>query len=486
MNNFRLNRRALLRGAGGIAIALPWMEIMEPVARAQSATATPKRFLAVYTPGGTVVDNLSGVNKWRPTGSETAPVLSPILAPLKPMMDAKKLLIVDGLDMTSKNGEQHQAGIIAWLTGNGQMNTPANGSLPGTSSYAISPSLDQVLATRISAGKKQFSSIEMAVRWGTGKAHGLLSPISCANFEDNTKASPIAPKIDPVQIFKDLFGGLGTTGDPVADAKKARKKSILDHVLGEYNSLVPKLGTTDRATLQQHLDKLRDIELGLSAVAVGAASCAKPTQVDTTGYNPGTGKCGSNCGSADKGDNVDISTDSQIPKVGTYMMDMMVMALACDLTGVGTFQWTDTEAKHTFPWLNLSEHHHFYQHDGGFKPVECEKIYTWYSTMHLHLLQAMNAVTMGSDGHTLLDESVVFFGSEISQPPVHSNVDMPFMLAGGGGNISGGRWVRYTDKSANRNSHSNLLVSILNMFGDARTTFGNPKFCAGPLGRLTV
>jgi hypothetical protein len=105
--------------------------------------------------------------------------------------------------------------------------------------------------------------------------------------------------------------------------------------------------------------------------------------------------------------------------------------------------------------------------------------------MHLHLLQAMDAVVMGADGHTLLDESVVFFGSELSQPPTHSKDDMPFLLAGGGGGLKGGRWLYYTDKTMNRNSHSNLLVSILNLFGDPRTTFGTPEFCAGPLSNLT-
>jgi Protein of unknown function (DUF1552) len=486
MAKFRLNRRAVLRGAGTIAIGMPFLEIMEPPARAQAATTAAQRFLAVFQPGGTVHDDGSGANKWRPTGTEAAPILSPILAPLQPMMDNKKLLIVDGLDMPSKNGEQHQAGIIAWLTGTGQMNAPANGGLPGTSSYSSGPSIDQVLATKISAGKKQIASLEMAVRWGTGKAHGLLSPISCANFEDNMKASPIAPRIDPVQIFKDLFGTLNTGAvDPAATAAVERRKSILDHVVGEYNSLVPKLGTADRATLQQHLDKLRELEMGLSAVAQGSTSCAKPTQVDTAGYNPGSGICGANCTAADSGANKDITTDTLIPKVGTYMMDMMVMALACDLTAVGTFQWTDTEAKHTFPWLNLSEHHHFYQHDGGFKANECQQIGTWYSTMHLHLLQAMDKVIMGVDNHTLLDESVVFFGSEISQPPTHSNTDMPFMLAGGAGSFKGGRWVQYKDKSNSKNSHNNLLVSILNMFGDTRTTFGNAAVCAGPLTNLT-
>lgn len=486
MAKFRLNRRAVLRGAGSVAIALPWLEIMGGSSARAQAVATPaKRFLAVYTPGGTVNDDGTGKNKWRPTGTETAPILSPILAPLQPMMDKKKLLIVDGLDMLSKKGEQHQAGIIAWMTGTAQRDAPANGGLPGTNSYSSGPSIDQTLATKISAGQKKISSLEMAVRWGTGKAHGLLSPISCANFEDNVKASPIAPRLDPVQIFKDLFGSLSPTTDPAATAAIDRQKSILDHAIGEYQALIGKLGAADKAILQQHLDKIRELEMGLSAVAMGSTACKVPPQADTTGYNPGTGLCGADCSGADVGANKDIATDSKIPVVGTYMMDMMVMALACDLTGVGTFQWTDTEAKHTFPWLNLPEHHHFYQHDGGFKAAECEKICTWYSQMHLHLLQQMDGIVMGADGHTLLDESVVFFGSELSQPPTHSNNDMPFMLAGGGGGLRGGRWVRYMDKANNKNSHNNLLVSILNLFGDTRTTYGAPEFCAGPLANIT-
>ncbi len=491
MAKFRLNRRAVLRGAGGIAIALPWLEIMgTPQASAQAAATPAKRFLAVYTPGGSVIDDgvggAKGVNKFRPTGTETAPVLSPILAPLEPIKN--KLLVLSGLDMTSKKGEQHQAGIIAWMTGTAQLDAPPNGGLPGTGSYATGPSIDQRIATLISKGKKKFPSLEMAVRWGTGKAHGLLSPISCANFDDSVKASPIAPRIDPQKIFTDLFGpGFMPGGAGGVDPALARQKSILDHVLGEYNGLIPKLGSTDRATLQQHLDKLRDIETSLTAVANGAASCKAPMLVDTAGYNPGSSACGDNCGDvgADVGGNKDIATDEKIPLVGTFMMDMMVMALACDLTSVGTLQWTDTEAKHTFPWLQLTEHHHFYQHDGGFRPVECEKICTWYSTMHLHLLTEMDKVVMGPDGHTLLDESVVFFGSELSHPSTHGNKDMPFMLAGKGGGLRGGRWLHHADNSMNRNSHNNLLVSILNLFGDPATSYGNPDFCAGPLANIT-
>lgn len=201
--------------------------------------------------------------------------------------------------------------------------------------------------------------------------------------------------------------------------------------------------------------------------------CRVATPINTSDYKPVTG-----LNSSDNGSIKDTSTDAAIPKVGKLMMDMLVMSMACDMTSVATLQWSDTEAKHTFPWLRLSEHHHYYQHDGGFKPLECEKICTWYSEMHLDLLQAMAAVDMG--GRSLLDESVVFFGSELQEPPSHRKHNMPLLLAGGGGGLRTGRWLRYDSLP-----HNNLLVSILNLFGDPRRTFGDPRHCTGPLTNLT-
>jgi hypothetical protein len=97
--------------------------------------------------------------------------------------------------------------------------------------------------------------------------------------------------------------------------------------------------------------------------------------------------------------------------------------------------------------------------------------------MHAHLLQQMDAVDMG--GHTLLDESVVFFGSEVQHPATHIKSNMPFMLAGGGGGLTGGRWLSYEG-----DSHNDLLVAILNLFGDERQTFGFEEYCTGPLSGL--
>ncbi|MGK3964228.1 DUF1552 domain-containing protein [Sorangium sp. So ce118] len=458
MSNFRLSRRAVLRGAGAIAIALPWLEIMGPERTAQAAPAPAKRFLAVYTPGGTVID------RWRPTGNETSFTLGPILSPLAPVQD--RLLVLDGLDMKAARGEGHQSGIIAWLTG-----TPQEGSPRG---YGSGPSVDQVIASRISAGQKAKASIQIAVRWATGKAHGLLTNMNAANFENAAPYSPISPRLDPVEIFTELFGTLNPSAGNDAARRLARKQSILDFLDRRYSALSARLGAADKQKIDQHLTKIREIEMSLSNLPTTTSACHAPERVDTSDYDPRTGFNADDFGAVK-----DTSTDAAIPKVGKLMMDMLVMSLACDITAVGTLQWSDTEAKHTFPWLNLTEHHHFYQHDGGFRPDECERICNWYSKQHLYLIEEMAKIDMG--GHSLLDESVVFFGTELSDPPTHTHTNMPFLLAGGGGGLRTGRWVRYQ----NNVPHNNLLVSLLNLFGDDRTTFGDPRYCTGPLTNLT-
>jgi hypothetical protein len=447
-SKFRLSRRAVIKGAGGIAIALPWLEIMTRGRRARAASPPAARFLAVYQPGGTVL------NKWTPTGSETSPGLSPILAPFEPVKN--KLLIFSGIDMKSAVGEQRQAGIIAWLTGSVQ-STP----LSSTAFAKDGPSIDQVLAPRVSAGKRK-QSLYMAVRWGTGKSQGLVSPINIANFALAAPYSPIAPSLDPVAIWQDLFGALPANAG-------AWDKSMLDFVGRRYVNLAARLGAADRQRLDEHLTRVRELERRVA----GTVRCVAPVLVDTTGYNPASG-----LNSAADGSIRDLVTDAAIPKVGKLMMDMMVMAFACDITGAGTLQWSDTEAKHTFPWLGLPEHHAFYQNDGGYHPIECEKIATWYSTQHAYLIQEMAKVDMG--GHSLLDESVVFFGSERQDPANYSKASMPFLLAGGGGGLRTGRWIKYASRS-----HNDLLVALLNLFGDARTSFGTAQYSTGALTGLT-
>ncbi len=450
---FRVDRRTVLKGAGGIAIALPWLEIMTRGRRARAAPTPAARFLAVYQPGGTVLE------RWRPTGSEASYALSPILAPFEAVKD--KVIIVDGLDMKSAVGEQRQSGIIAWLTGSVQ---GPLGSAGTTYGYAKDgPSIDQVLAPLVSAGKRK-ASLYMAVRWGTGRSHGLMSPFDISSFGTTAPYSPVMPSLDPVAIWQDLFGALGGSAGATA-----WDKSMLDFVDRRYVKLAARLGAEDRQRLDQHLTHLRDLERRVASVA----RCSPPVLVDTSDYNPTSG-----LSSADNGTIRDLATDAAIPKVGKLMIDMMVMAFACDITGAATLQWSDTEAKHTFPWLGLTETHAFYQNDGGYRPLECEKIATWYSTQHAYLISEMAKVDMG--GHSLLDESVVFFGSERQDPASYSKANMPFLLAGGGGGLRSGRWLQYAHQS-----HNELLVALLHLFGDARTNFGTAQYSTGALTNLT-
>jgi hypothetical protein len=471
MTRFKLNRRTVIRGAGSIALALPWLEVMGRPARAQTAGAVPlKRFVTIYTPGGTVRSGANG-DKYTPTGSESAFTLSPILAPLEPMKS--RILIADGMNLTcgdqaKYNVEQHQGGSVGMFTGAIQQGA---GNYPPK----MFPSIDQVLGPRLSAGKP-YGTLQFAVRWATGKSHGKLSALNALYFSDS---GPLPPRLDPQDIFTTLFGsptgGTGGMGgsDPNVLAQ-LRKKSILDFVDKKYDSLKMKLGTDDRMRLEQHLTQIRDLENRIVTTTTPTtpttSGCKTPMKVDTTGYNPTSA-----LNADDSGAVKDLNTDMKIPLVGQFMMDMLVMALACEKTAVISLQWTDTEAKHTFPWLNLSEHHHYYQHDGGFRPTECTAICTWYSQMHLSLLQKMQAVDMG--GHSLLDESLVLFGSELAEPQSHGKVNMPIMLAGGtSGTLKTGRWIKCGGVP-----HTRVLTSILNLFGDTRTTFGDSKIDSSPL-----
>jgi hypothetical protein len=441
----KLNRRALLRGAGSVAIALPWLEVMAPERPSRAATESAKHFIGIYTPGGTVLEN------WRPVGTENEFSLSPILAPLEAVR--QQVLIADEVDMTCAVGEQNQAGLIGLWTGTPQQST---------NRFAGGPSIDQVLSSRLSAGKR-IASLPLAVRWGTGKAHGAPSPIDIANFADTPNWDPITPLIDPVGVWDDLFGV------PAESPDVRWKTSMLDAVMERYSKLSQRVGSVDRLRLEQHLAALRELEQQVGNLA----QCTPTVLVDTSDYDPASG-----LNSDDSGSIVDAETDAAIPKVGRLMLDMMVQALSCGITSSTTLMWSDTEAKHTFPWLDLDQHLHFYMNDGGYRPEELTKVFTWYAEQHAYLIQRL-ADTPGQAG-SLLDETVVFIGSHLQHPASHAKTDMPFLLAGRGGGLRGGRWVKFGHRS-----HNDLLTSILNLCGDSRQIFGSEEYCTGPIGGLT-
>jgi len=469
----RISRRSLLRGAGGAAIGLPFLEAMLRPGQSHAASAIPLRFLVFYTPGGTLLD------KWRPTGTESAYTLGDMMSPLNAWKD--RMLFVDGLNLNITQigvGHPHSRGMAGILTGT-QLLSGTFDTGQGLASWAEGPSIDQVIASRINKGLNlKFPSLEFSSGWAiSGRSAGQASYAANTinyNLPTGSTKNPIAPQVDQLAAFKRIWGD-GSTPATTGMDPNARAKSILDAVQGQYMSLAGKLGASDRATLQAHLDMIRQVEMSLTATTGGGgAMCVtpdKPMATDSKLTDP-----------TQSGSGI-VVTEKDIPQKGLIMTDLLVAALACDMTRVATMQWADSEAKFimNFDPLNLPDHHHAYQHEHGFNPDALNKIYKWYAGNFAYLLQKMDAVKE-ADGSTLLDNTLIFWITEIQKPDSHEQTSMPLVLAGKAqGKYRTGRWLQVPKNT----SHNNLLVTILNMFGGTDTTFGDSKYCTGALSGIT-
>lgn len=449
----RLTRRTVLRGAGQVAIALPFLEAMlRPLeTHAQDATA-PKRFVVFYSPGGTLLD------KWRPTGNETQFTLSDMMSPLVPHQ--QQLLFLDGLNLSVTEqgvGHPHSRGMAGVLTGVELLpGTFVTGG--GNAGFANGPSVDQVIGERISVGRK-FRSLEFSTAWaisGRSLMDGAVAETSNAADQITYAGAnkPLPPMVNPKVAFDRVFKDVGTQ-DAAAVLETKKTVSILDAVRAQFDQVSAQLGAEDRAKLQEHQELIRQMEMSLGSTTSGE-SCAVPSAP------------------------TDASA-KDVPTKGKTMTDLLVTSLACDLTRVGTMQWADSESKFplNFDPLQLPDHHHGYQHDTAYDPTALAKIYKWFGSNFAYLLERLSAVKEG-DG-TLLDNTVVLWVSEIQEPPTHNQTNMPFMIAGGKNlGIKTGRWLKVASQP-----HNDLLITLLNVFGGTDTTFGRKEYCKGALAGLT-
>ena len=329
-----------------------------------------------------------------------------------------------------------------------------------------------MIASRISKGLK-FQSLEFSSGWSiSGRSAGEVSFAGGSADLRRRSKKPIPPHDRRADAAFNRIWSDGTAAPPTS-AATTRTKSILDAVQGQYTALSAKLGSADRAKLQEHLEMVRQMEASLTATTGGGGStCVVPPMPAAGGKvtNPMQGSTGV------------VVTETDIPQKGKTMTDLLVASLACDLTRVGTMQWADSEAKFilNFDPLNLPDHHHAYQHEQGFQPDALFKIYQWYASNFAYLLSKLDAVKE-ADGTTLLDNTLMFWVTEVQKPDDHGQSNMPFVLLAGKaqGKIRTGRWL--TVKSQ---PHNNLLVSLLNVFGGTETTFGDPKYCTGALAGL--
>jgi Protein of unknown function (DUF1552) len=264
-----------------------------------------------------------------------------------------------------------------------------------------------------------------------------------SNYAGSGQALP--PENNPAAVFNRVFA---PQAQPTAAMQlRAQRKSVLDAVSQAYAQLAPRLGADDKAKLDAHLANVRDLENRLTAVG---AACVVPKA-------PGT---------------LDYKANANFPAVGKLQTDLLVAALACDLTRVGTLQWEQSVGNVRFTWVDpaITRGHHDLSHDGDTVADTIEqltKINLWYAQQFNYLLAS-------------LKNTLVVWVNELARGNAHSHDKMPYVLAGGAsGALRTGRFLTYKGTP-----HNNLLVSCLNLMTVAATTFGDPAFCTGPLAGL--
>lgn len=453
-----LSRRQFLRGAAGTAVALPLLSSLGSRARAVPPSF-PKRLVVFYSPHGTVKKD------WIVTGSENDFTLSGILAPLEP--HKKDLLVLKNIDLLSAEygpADTHQEAMSALLTGYGTIADPSGsgGRRMDTSEpvgWGGGISVDQFLAGSLGAMTK-LPSLELGVVSTFNEVGGRIIY--------SAPGTPVPPVNDPAMIYDRIFADLALDPATLAAIRRERK-SVLDVVQKQFARVQNAVSKEDRDKLQAHADAIRGIELRLDAPGgVLGGACTKPARPD-----------------------IDFNKIELYPDIGKLQMDLLVLALACDVTRIASIMWSHAGfTSPPSPWLGIEEGHHTLSHTGDSDvdaQTKLSKVKTWYAQQFAYLIAALKAVPEGAG--SMLDNTVVWWGSELSVGNTHSHHDMPFVLAGScGGYFKTGRFIDYgRDASDLGHTHNDLLVSLCHAMGRTDVgAFGNVKYCTGaPLPKLT-
>ena len=452
----RIKRRAMLKGSifgGTVAIGLPMLDAMLPRTGSAQASTPPKRVVFWFTPNGTRQDI------WSPSANMD---LSghPLHAALAPF--SEKLIFLDGVDQDvayDSTGMGHQSGMACLLT-NVELECIASCDQEGQDpiGWGGGQSVDQYIADELAKDVvTKFKSLQLGVQ----SAGGGISVFSRMSYTGPLQ--PVPPRENPNTNFTDFFSDVDS--DPFAlRLIQRRRKSVLDAVMDDHAAFQARLGYDDKQKLDKHLQSIRDLERRLEVTTNFGESCRSPELT-----LPGDG----------------FGQHEMYPVTGKAQMDMLVMALACDLTRVASLQWSYAASQIPFNWAPqlLSEGHHDLSHyDDGNTSAQTDllEINKWYTEQFAYLLGMMDGIQEGDN--TLLDNTVVVWVNELGKGNTHSRRDIPFILAGGcQGYFNTGRHIDFGGEP-----HGKLLVSLTHAMGKPVNSFGVPQYSQGPLGGLSL
>jgi hypothetical protein len=422
-----LSRRTVLRGMGA-AVALPLIEAMTPAltATAQTAANPQRRFGMVFVPLG------ERPGYWTPKTVGADFEMTPILKPLESFRN--HMTLVSDLCVPL---DGHAVTTAAWPTGSIPKRTIAEDVRAGTS-------IDQVIANHIGQ-ETVFPSLELATEDFTGYIGGCDTQYACAYMNTMSWKSPtqhLPMEINPRIVFERMFGRAGTSAQRTAAMGKDR--SILDSVREDVADLQKGLGAQDRNRLGEYLDNVREIERRIQRAEKQAAT-------DLTVPDAPVGV-----------------PESFEEHVG-LQFDLLALAYEADITRVFSFMLSRDASQRVYPNIGITEPHHSMSHHGGNqeKIANLVKLNTYHIALFGKFLDKLRSTPDG-DG-SLLDHSLILWGSGMSESNNHSRLDLPTLIAGrGAGVLKGNRHI----KAARETPMANMMLTLAQKFGVPIDKFG--------------
>jgi hypothetical protein len=423
-----LPRRTFLRGMG-VTLGLPMLEAMVPAATAlaKSAANRPTRTGFIYVPHG------ADMASWTPTAAGPSFELSPTLKVLEPVKDS--LVVVTNLKRAGTVVEMHAAASSGWLSGAITKRTEGE-------DYRVGTTIDQVLAKQIGQASP-FPSLELATEDFTGYVGGCAPGYSCAYMNTISWATPTTPlpmEINPRTVFERLFGEGGS--DALRQRQAREDKSILDSIVGEARALQKRLNTYDRTRVTNYLDHVREIERRIQRAET---------------------QHGTDLTLLDK----PLGIPESFEEHASLMFELLAMAFQTDQTRVFAFMMSRELSQRTFAEIDVPDPWHVVSHHGDQpeKVARAAKINVLCAGMFGKFLDRLRTTPDG-DG-SLLDHSLIFYGSGMGNSNVHATDPLPMLVAGGGAG-KGHRHLVLPPKT----EIGNLWLTVANKFDSPLDKFG--------------
>jgi hypothetical protein len=443
-----IRRRTFLRGAG-VTLALPLLESMIPAATAlaQTAAAPKSRFMGIFFPHG------MAPGYWVPEQEGPLPEKLPhILESLKSVKD--QTVVLSGIWSKSAEPPEGTTGSDHWvaaafLTGIKPRKTAGSDATVG------SPTIDQIIARKIGQ-ETLLPSLQLAVEdpnssssnCGEGYSCSYTNSISWIDLptpanEPMELTSPLPMELNPQVVFERLFGS-GATPD-VRSARMEQNRSILDSVLSELAGLRKELGAGDRRTVGQYTDEIREIERRIQLAAKASS------QVPTIDLPPG----------------VPEQFDEHIK----LQFDLAALAFQADITRVATLLGARDLTGRSYPFpkselfpnggVSVGFHGGSHHQDDPTQIRRYADLNRYHVSTLAYFAQKLRSIQDG-DG-TLLDHSLVLYGTNMGNSNQHQHYDVPHILVGGAnGQLKGNRHLAYERKTV---TSGNLLLNVLDMYG---------------------